>query len=144
MVDMVQAGKDEGYAIFFLTGRPASQEPATLANLTTGDWDGVVTDPPSVDAGYPTPTPASGTEDGLFTKPAVGSYPDYLNKPEFCAAAIAAHVSCPTSRYKAGTRAHLEDLGWDIVGNFGDQFSDLVGGFADKTFKLPNPNYFLP
>jgi len=25
-----------------------------------------------------------------------------------------------------------------------DQFSDLDGGFADKTFKLPNPNYFLP
>ena len=21
---------------------------------------------------------------------------------------------------------------------------NLVGGFADKTFKLPNPNYFLP
>jgi hypothetical protein len=144
MVDMVQAAKDEGYAIFFLTGRPANQEPATLANLTTGDADGVVTVPPSIDAGYPAPTPASATEDGLFTKPPVGSYPAYLNKPEFCADAIAANVSCPTIRYKSGVRAHLEDLGWDIVGNFGDQFSDLVGGFADKTFKLPNPNYFLP
>jgi hypothetical protein len=144
MVNMVKAAKDQGYAIFFLTGRPASQEPATLANLTTGDWDGVVTDPPSVDAGYPSPTPASGTEDGLFTKPPVGSYPDYLNKPEFCADAIAAGVSCPTIRYKSGVRAHIESLGWDIVGNFGDQFSDLTGGFADKTFKLPNPNYFLP
>ena len=144
MVDMVTAAKDEGYAIFFLTGRPASQEAATLANLTSGDWDGVVTNPPSVDAGYPSPTPASPTEDGLFTKPPVGSYPDYLNTPEFCADAITAGVSCPTIRYKSGVRAHLEALGWDIVGNFGDQFSDLVGGFADKTFKLPNPNYFLP
>jgi HAD superfamily, subfamily IIIB (Acid phosphatase) len=53
-------------------------------------------------------------------------------------------VSCPTIRYKSGVRAHLESLGWDIVGNFGDQFSDLDGGFADETFKLPNPNYFLP
>jgi hypothetical protein len=35
-------------------------------------------------------------------------------------------------------------VGDEIVGNFGDQFSDLVGGAADKTFKLPNPNYFLP
>jgi hypothetical protein len=26
----------------------------------------------------------------------------------------------------------------------GDQFSDLLGGFADKTFKMPNPNYYLP
>ncbi len=64
--------------------------------------------------------------------------------PEFCADAIAANVSCPTIRYKSGVRAHIESLGWDIVGNFGDQFSDLAGGFADKTFKLPNPNYFLP
>jgi hypothetical protein len=50
----------------------------------------------------------------------------------------------PIAGYKSGTRAHLEALGWDIVGNFGDQFSDLVGGFADKTFKMPDPNYFLP
>jgi HAD superfamily, subfamily IIIB (Acid phosphatase) len=42
------------------------------------------------------------------------------------------------------TRAHIESLGYDIVGNFGDQFSDLNGGFADETFKIPNPMYFLP
>jgi putative acid phosphatase of HAD superfamily subfamily IIIB len=41
-------------------------------------------------------------------------------------------------------REYVESLGFDIVANFGDQFSDLTGGFADKTFKLPNPNYFLP
>jgi hypothetical protein len=28
--------------------------------------------------------------------------------------------------------------------NFGDQFSDLEGGHANRTFKMPNPNYFLP
>ncbi len=42
------------------------------------------------------------------------------------------------------TRAHIESLGYDIVANFGDQFSDLNGGFADETFKIPNPMYFLP
>ena len=42
------------------------------------------------------------------------------------------------------TRAYIESQGYDIVGNFGDQFSDLIGGYADKTFKLPNPNYYLP
>jgi hypothetical protein len=147
MVDMVNTAKSEGYAIFFLTGRPASQECATLHNLTTGDCDGIFPappDPPGFDAGYPVPTDASATEDGLFTKPPVGSYPAYLDKPEFCHDAIVAGVSCPTIRYKSGVRAHLEDIGWDIVGNFGDQFSDLTGGFADKTFKMPNPNYFLP
>ena len=136
MVAMVQQAEAEGYAIFFLTGRGAAQEAATLGNLTS---DGI-----GVDAGYPVPTELNNGEDGLFTKPPVGSYPDYLNTPEFCGPSITAGVSCPTIRYKSGVRAHIEDLGYDIVGNFGDQFSDLEGGFADNTFKLPNPNYFLP
>jgi hypothetical protein len=140
MVALATAAANDGYAVFFLTGRPAAQEAATLGNLTS---DGA-----GVDAGYPAPTtidlPGGGTLDGLFTKPPVGSYPDYLNKPEFCAAAIAAAKSCPTIQYKSGTRAYIESLGYDIVADLGDQYSDLLGGFADKTFKLPNPNYYLP
>ena len=46
-----------------------------------------------------------------------------------------------TRRLPASTSS---SLGYDIVANFGDQFSDLNGGFADTTFKIPNPNYFLP
>jgi hypothetical protein len=30
------------------------------------------------------------------------------------------------------------------VANFGDQFSDLSGGFAKRDFKVPNPMYFIP
>jgi hypothetical protein len=123
MVDMASNAAAEGYAIIFLTGRPAAQEAATLGNLTS---DGI-----GVDAGYPQPTTLNSGEDGLFTKPPVGSYPDYLNKPEFCADAIAANKSCPTTQYKSGTRAHIESLGYEIVGNFGDKFSDLEGGHAD-------------
>jgi hypothetical protein len=50
---------------------------------------------------------------------------------------------CPTTQYKSLTRQHIESLGYDIVANFGDQFSDLNGGFADQTFKIPNPTYFI-
>jgi hypothetical protein len=46
-------------------------------------------------------------------------------------------------QYKSGTREHIESLGYDIVANFGDQYSDLDGGYADKTFKVPNPTYFV-
>jgi len=114
---------------------------------------------PEIDAGYPAPTAintghplAAPYTDGLFTKPATGNpatnspnqYPAYLNKPEFCASAIASNTSCATIPYKSGTRAYIESQGYDIVANFGDQFSDLEGGFADKTFKMPNPNYYLP
>jgi predicted secreted acid phosphatase len=132
MVDMVAKAAKEGYAIIFITGRPSSQEDATLGNLT---HDGT-----PVDADYPPPTTLSNDEDGLFTKPDPVDYPDYLQ------AACASDPSgkCTTIHYKSATRQHIESLGYDIVANFGDQFSDLEGGFADKTFKMPNPNYFLP
>ncbi len=52
--------------------------------------------------------------------------------------------SCSTIQYKSLTRAYIESLGYDIVANFGDQYSDLSGGFANKTFKIPNPTYYLP
>jgi predicted secreted acid phosphatase len=132
MVRMVTEAAQEGYAVFFITGRPATQEDATLGNLTA---DGV-----GVDAGYPEPTTLVDGEDGLFTKPAPADYPDYLQ----AACAADPNGSCTTVHYKSATREHIESLGYDIVANFGDQFSDLRGGFADRTFKLPNPNYFLP
>jgi len=136
MVDMVNHAAAEGYAVFFITGRGTAQHDATLGNLTDSDAIGL-------DAGYVDPTSIGGG-DGLFTKPSVGSYPTYLDKPEFCAAAIAADASCATVPYKSGTRAYIESMGYDIVASFGDQYSDLLGGYADRTFKMPNPNYYLP
>lgn len=132
MVDVVKAAEREGYAIIYLTGRGAAQEAATLGNLTA---DGV-----GVDAGYPKPTMLAGGEDGLFTKPAVADYPDYLK----AACATDPNGSCTTIHYKSATRAHIESLGYDIVANVGDQYSDLKGGHADRAFKLPNPTYYLP
>jgi hypothetical protein len=52
--------------------------------------------------------------------------------------------SCTTTQYKTLTRAHIESLGYHIVGNFGDQYSDLNGGYSDQTFKMPNPMYYIP
>ena len=52
--------------------------------------------------------------------------------------------SCTTIQYKSLTRRLIESQGYDIVANVGDKFSDLEGGFADRTFKMPNPMYFLP
>jgi len=162
MVEMVTAAKSMGYAIFWITGRGDSQHKATIANLVDDAAVGDSVNYPNtdnvtlsghtieeVDAHYPMPTPEpighGGLSDGLFTKPPIGQYPAYLNKPEFCKSAIDAGLSCATIPYKSGTRAYIEEtLGYDIVADFGDQFSDLEGGFADKTFKMPNPNYYLP
>jgi predicted secreted acid phosphatase len=157
MLDLVNDAKHDGYAIFFITGRGDSQHQVTIANLESDTAAGfsdlsTVTISgktiPEVDADYPAPTPIDtghgSFTDGLFTKPLVGSYPAYLDQSQFCAANITAGTSCPTIQYKSGTRAYIESQGYDIVANFGDQFSDLLGGFADKTFKMPNPNYYLP
>jgi len=165
MVQMVQVAHALGYAVFFITGRPDSQHQQTIANLVSDTAAGYPTDTmtvtysgatvPEVDAGYPMPTAVDighGASlngghtyaDGLFTKPAVGDYPAYLNQAQFCASYITAAQSCPTIQYKSGTRAYIESRGYTIVGNFGDQFSDLLGGFAVKNFKMPNPNYYLP
>lgn len=46
--------------------------------------------------------------------------------------------------YKSGSRRALSKNGYVIVANVGDQMSDLSGGFSEKTFKLPNPFYYLP
>jgi predicted secreted acid phosphatase len=136
MVAMVTQAAAEGYAIIFITGRPAAQEADTLGNLT---HDNI-----GVDAGYPAPTTLNNLEDGLFTKPAIANYPPYLLTACAAELALVPQKSCTTIHYKSATRAHIESLGYDIVASFGDQFSDLTGGFADKTFKMPNPNYFLP
>jgi hypothetical protein len=49
-----------------------------------------------------------------------------------------------TIPYKSGARANIEQQGFEILINVGDQDSDLAGGHARRAFKLPNPMYFIP
>ncbi|HEY3780240.1 MAG TPA: HAD family acid phosphatase [Fimbriimonadaceae bacterium] len=46
--------------------------------------------------------------------------------------------------YKSSARAEIEGMGYHIVENVGDQWSDLKGGHSERTFKVPNPMYFIP
>jgi putative acid phosphatase of HAD superfamily subfamily IIIB len=46
--------------------------------------------------------------------------------------------------FKAAERRKLAEQGFSIILSMGDQQSDLDGGYAERTFKLPNPVYFLP
>jgi len=46
--------------------------------------------------------------------------------------------------FKAPERRKLTEQGYTIILNLGDQQSDLTGGYAERTFKLPNPVYYLP
>jgi hypothetical protein len=107
-----------GFTVFFLTGRNHTQREGTAGNLQK--------------VGYTVPV----DQTHLYLKYVATdtTFPDYLP----CA------PTCTTTQYKSLTRQHIESLGYDLVANFGDQFSDLNGGFADRVFKMPNPMYFLP
>jgi hypothetical protein len=126
MVSLEKKAEANGYAVYFLTGRPLSQEDATVANLKAAGYD--------------------VNPDNVFTKDSTAAtepwlsscvVPDPANPP-------ATKFICTTIQYKSMTRQYIESTGVDIVANFGDQFSDLKGGFADSTYKIPNPMYYLP
>jgi len=46
--------------------------------------------------------------------------------------------------FKAPARKRIVEQGYTIVVNMGDQESDLAGGYAERTFKLPDPFYYVP
>ncbi|XP_010517161.1 PREDICTED: acid phosphatase 1-like [Camelina sativa] len=47
--------------------------------------------------------------------------------------------------YKTRIRKEMMEQGYRIWGNVGDQWSDLQGEYSgDRTFKIPNPMYFVP
>ncbi|KAH7565338.1 hypothetical protein JRO89_XS09G0190300 [Xanthoceras sorbifolium] len=46
--------------------------------------------------------------------------------------------------YKSSERKKLEEDGYRIIGNMGDQWSDLLGtNTGNRTFKLPDPMYYI-
>ncbi|VAI69737.1 hypothetical protein VPH35_120778 [Triticum aestivum] len=47
--------------------------------------------------------------------------------------------------YKSEKRKEMEAEGYKILGNSGDQWSDLLGySMSARSFKLPNPMYYVP
>jgi hypothetical protein len=47
-------------------------------------------------------------------------------------------------QYKSEKRAVLEAEGFKLLGNTGDQWSDLIGlPVSTRSFKLPNPIYYV-
>lgn len=47
--------------------------------------------------------------------------------------------------YKSERRNEMVEEGFRIVGNSGDQWSDLLGSsMSNRSFKLPNPIYYIP
>ncbi|HEX3678320.1 MAG TPA: HAD family acid phosphatase [Galbitalea sp.] len=123
MTNLAAIARKAGCTVIGITGRSDDQKGATLANLAK--------------VGYPEFTTAN-----YYTKwTGIGT----SQQPSYITCAVAG--KCTTIEYKSQTRAHIESKSggrYDIVANFGDQFSDLIGGHADLDVKLPNPTYYLP
>jgi predicted secreted acid phosphatase len=116
---LVRYAEKKGIEVFYNSGLSEAQRTAAVENLKKVGAD------VNLDAAH------------MFLKDAANP-PAYLSG---CATPGA--WKCTTVEYKSGTRKHIESLGYDIVANFGDQYSDLEGGYADKKYKLPNPTYFV-
>ncbi|KAG7556393.1 Acid phosphatase plant [Arabidopsis suecica] len=54
------------------------------------------------------------------------------------------HSKLPEVVYKSAVRKSLVEKGYNIVGNIGDQWADLVEDTPGRVFKLPNPLYYVP
>lgn len=65
----------------------------------------------------------------------ISGYADLLMRP--------AGNTQPAAIMKADARKGVEAKGYKIILSIGDQLSDLAGGFAERTYKLPNPFYFV-
>ncbi|MFF4213902.1 HAD family acid phosphatase [Streptomyces sp. NPDC001796] len=118
--ELVRYAASKGVEVFYNSGLSEAQRSAAVENLKKVGAD------VNLDA------------DHMFLKDAANP-PSYLSG---CAAPGA--WKCTTVQYKSGTRKHIEeDLGYEIVADFGDQYSDLDGGYTGRTYKLPNPTYFV-
>ncbi|MGP3976882.1 HAD family acid phosphatase [Streptomyces sp. 8N114] len=115
MRKLVNWAHSKGVTVFLVTGRKEYQRDWSVRNLKK--------------AGYKNP---------------VGKDRFFLKNEEHPPPYLDCGSDCTTVEYKSGTRKHIEGRGYDILANFGDQYSDLKGGYADRKVKLPNPMYYLP
>jgi acid phosphatase len=102
-LDLFNAAKAKGVAVFFISARREDQRAVTIDNLKAVGYDG---------------------------------WQDLMLKQ--------AGDSSPVQLFKEKNRIEIEKRGFTIIANVGDQYSDLEGGHAERTFKVPNPFYFIP
>lgn len=105
-LDLYRLARQNGYQVFFITGRSDTPENRRITEENLRK------------AGY-------SNWKALYLKPVTYNQPSVVP-------------------YKSGVRKKITESGFRIVLNVGDQYSDLAGGYTERTLKLPNPFYFIP
>ncbi|MEV0643099.1 HAD family acid phosphatase [Streptomyces sp. NPDC050619] len=118
--ELARYAQSKGAEVFYISGSSEALRPALVENLKkVGDDVNLDTDHMILE--------------------------DTTNPPSYLGACASPGTwTCTTVQYKSRVREHIEtDLGYEIIASFGDQYSDLEGGYADRTYKLPNPSYYI-
>jgi len=102
VLELYDHAKQNGVAVFFLTGRKNEERNTTIQNLTEVGFSG---------------------------------WADLIMRPD--------NNTEPARVFKSRERQKIQDKGYRIVLNIGDQASDLAGCCAERVFKLPNPFYLV-
>jgi acid phosphatase len=103
-LNLFNAAKAKGAAVFFISGRRDKERQATLWNLDRAGFEG---------------------------------WAKVIIRPDD-------DTRSTIQPFKTEERRKIAEAGYTIIANAGDQQSDLDGGFAECTFKVPNPFYFIP
>lgn len=108
-----------GVAVFFVTGRREPDRVVTIKNLA--------------DVGYRSVENSQGHCESTPVSPECLLY---LRAGKY--------LRSSAIPYKTAMRQKIEQAGYDIVVNMGDQYSDLAGGYSDHVYKYPNYMYYVP
>jgi predicted secreted acid phosphatase len=119
ILELYHQARKQGLKVFFITTRNEGERMATAANLHAEGYEGF-------------------SDEDLIMKP------NKLDRGRNPRVIACFKSQAPAACFKTEKRGEIVDQGYTIILNIGDQDSDLSGGYAERTFKLPNPFYFLP
>nr|ANZ02993.1 VSP2 [Hevea brasiliensis] len=150
-----------GFKVFLLTGRSEKQRSVTEENLINAgfqDWDKLILrglrDLGRIQAGGIYGIIQSVNLMPIMENTDMKRCQKWLNYHERCKIlsldfwlkkqASDDHGKLATI-YKSEKRSEMVKDGYRILGNSGDQWSDLLGSpTSNRSFKLPNPMYYIP
>lgn len=137
---LYQMVKDKGYKVILLTGRRENHRVITVKNLHNAgfhNWDKLILRFAILNFSAFLGPPIQCSSYSLY--PILGFYLLlYVNRS-------LDDQNKTATIYKSEKRDEMVKEGYRIRGNSGDQWSDLLGyAMSERSFKLPNPMYYIP
>ncbi|KAF9603186.1 hypothetical protein IFM89_034519 [Coptis chinensis] len=137
-----------GFKVFLLTGRSERHRSITIENLKKAgfrDWDKLILRESNKPADYLAGLGLGPIDFLSFVGPPIDRQLCMLVEEDANGTIALEDHGKTATVYKSEKRTEMAEDGYRIVGNSGDQWSDLLGtSMSDRSFKLPNPMYYIP